>query len=128
MLAPEQPRDSLGDVAFTTSHAVRGPARPVGGEERDGGDTAGRLEEELGRMSAIADVIRPGALLLCNESLASTNEREGAALARQIVETVRDCGITVVYVTHMYELARGLADADDPAAVALRTGAAVIAG
>lgn len=91
-----------------------------GGEEREGGDTAGRLEEELGRMSAIADVIRPGALLLCNESLASTNEREGAALARQIVETVRDCGITVVYVTHMYELARGLADAADPRHAFLR--------
>ncbi|MBS4100064.1 MutS-related protein [Tsukamurella paurometabola] len=96
----------------------RGPIHPqvythFGGEERDGGDTAGRLEEELSRMSAIADVIRPGALLLCNESLASTNEREGAALAREIVETMRDCGITVVYVTHMYELARGLADADD---------------
>lgn len=91
-----------------------------GGEEREGGDTAGRLEEELGRMSAIADVIRPGALLLCNESLASTNEREGAALARQIVETMRDCGITVVYVTHMYELARGLADAADPRHAFLR--------
>lgn len=90
-----------------------------GGEERDD-DTAGRLEEEMGRMSAIADVIRPGALLLCNESLASTNEREGAALAQQIVETMRDGGITVVYVTHMYELARGLADAADPRHAFLR--------
>lgn len=103
----------------------RGAAHPqvlthFGGEEREGGDTAGRLEEELGRMSAIADVIRPGALLLCNESLASTNEREGAALARQIVETVRDCGVTVVYVTHMYELARSLADAEDPRHAFLR--------
>ncbi|BDH58018.1 DNA mismatch repair protein [Tsukamurella sp. PLM1] len=103
----------------------RGPVHPqvlthFGGEEPDGGDTAGRLEEELGRMSAIADVIHPGALLLCNESLASTNEREGAALARRIVETMRDCGITVVYVTHMYELARGLAEADDPRHAFLR--------
>ena len=103
----------------------RGPVHPqvlthFGGEEHGGGDTAGRLEEELSRMSAIADVIRPGALLLCNESLASTNEREGAALARQIVEALRDCGVTVVYVTHMYELSRGLADADDPRHAFLR--------
>lgn len=89
------------------------------GEEHDG-DTAGRLDEELTRMSAIVDVIRPGALLLCNESLASTNEREGAALARQVVEAMRDSGVTVVYVTHMYELARGLAEADDPRHTFLR--------
>ncbi|WP_019204284.1 hypothetical protein [Tsukamurella sp. 1534] len=103
----------------------RGPVHPqvlthFGGEERGGGDTAGRLEEELIRMSAIADVIRPGALLLCNESLASTNEREGAALARRIVETMRDAGVTVIYVTHMYELSRGLAEAGDPRHAFLR--------
>ena len=38
-----------------------------------------------GRMSEIADGSRPERLLLCNESFASTNEREGSEIARQVV-------------------------------------------
>ena len=38
----------------------------------------GKLDEELGRMSEIADSITAGCLLLCNESFASTTEREGS--------------------------------------------------
>jgi MutS domain V len=44
--------------------------------------TSGKLDEELARMSAIADAIGPGGLLLCNESFASTNEREGSPVSR----------------------------------------------
>jgi len=65
----------------------------------------GKLDEELGRMSAIADQIRPHAILLCNESFASTNEREGSAIARQVVRAMVDKQIRVIFVTHMYELA-----------------------
>ena len=39
-------------------------------------------------MSAIADVIGPGACVLCNESFASTNEREGSEIARQVVRAL----------------------------------------
>ncbi len=67
----------------------------------------GKLDEELARMSAIADEIRPRALLLCNESFASTNEREGAEIARQVVRAMLAKEIKVFFVTHLYDLAHG---------------------
>ena len=36
---------------------------------------SGKLDEELGRMSDLADMITPNSLLLCNESFSATNER-----------------------------------------------------
>jgi DNA mismatch repair ATPase MutS len=69
---------------------------------------AGKLDEELSRMSEIADQIAPGALLLCNESFASTNEREGSEIARHVLRALLDRGVRVVFVTHMYDLAHGL--------------------
>jgi DNA mismatch repair ATPase MutS len=68
---------------------------------------AGKLDEELRRMSDIADQITPHSILLCNESFASTNEREGSEIARQVVRAMLDRQIRVVFVTHMYELAHG---------------------
>jgi DNA mismatch repair ATPase MutS len=73
--------------------------------EEDATMTGGKLDEELDRMSRIADEIRPGALLLCNESFAATNEREGSEIARQIVRAMLDRQIKVLFVTHMYDLA-----------------------
>lgn len=70
--------------------------------------TQGKLEEELARMSKLADAIRPGALLLCNESFAATNEREGSEIARQIVRAMLEHDIRVVFVTHMFDLADSL--------------------
>ncbi len=67
---------------------------------------SGKLDEELRRMSEIADQIAPGAILLCNESFASTNEREGSEIARQVVRAMLDKRIRVLFVTHMYDLAR----------------------
>lgn len=76
--------------------------------EEDATMTHGKLDEELSRMSAIADLIRPRSLLLCNESFASTNEREGSEIARQLIEAMLEGGVKVAYVTHLYELADGL--------------------
>lgn len=67
---------------------------------------SGKLDEELRRMSDIAEEIRRGALLLCNESFASTNEREGSEIARQIVRAMLNKRIKILFVTHMYDLAR----------------------
>jgi len=66
----------------------------------------GKFEEELKRMSAIVGLVKPNALLLLNESFASTNEREGSEIARQVVSTLIEAGIKVFYVTHLYEFAR----------------------
>jgi hypothetical protein len=76
--------------------------------EEDESMTSGKLDEELARMSEIADQITPQSLLLCNESFASTNEREGSEIARQIIRAVTDAGATVFFVTHLFDLAHSL--------------------
>ncbi|MPZ85339.1 MAG: DNA mismatch repair protein MutS [Actinophytocola sp.] len=69
--------------------------------------TSGKLDEELARMSELADHLAPGDLLLCNESFAATNEREGSEIARQVVRALTAAGVRVVFVTHLYDLAHG---------------------
>jgi DNA mismatch repair ATPase MutS len=76
--------------------------------EEDEAMEGGKLDEELARMSQIAERIRPSCLLLCNESFASTNEREGSEIARQVIRAMTDNGIKVVFVTHLFELADSL--------------------
>jgi MutS domain V len=73
--------------------------------EEDASMESGKLDEELGRMSGILDQMTPGGLLLCNESFASTNEREGAEIARQIVRALLARGVKVLFVTHLFDLA-----------------------
>lgn len=76
-----------------------------------GEDTAmlsGKLDEELQRMSQVADNVTPHCLLLCNESFASTNEREGSEIGRHVLEAMLDSSVTVMLVTHMFELAERL--------------------
>jgi DNA mismatch repair ATPase MutS len=75
--------------------------------EEDATMESGKLDEELRRMSEIADSIRPSSLLLCNESFASTNEREGSEIARQVVRALLEAGVKVLFVTHLYDLAHG---------------------
>jgi hypothetical protein len=75
--------------------------------EEDGTMRSGKLDEELARMSGLVDKIVPGSILLLNESFASTNEREGSEIARQIVRAMLPLGIKVFYVTHMFDLASG---------------------
>ena len=41
---------------------------------------SGKLDEELSRMSKVADHIGPGSILLLNESFSATNEREGSEI------------------------------------------------
>ena len=76
--------------------------------EEDKTMTSGKLDEELARISTIADTITPHAMLLLNESFASTNELEGAEVARQIVTALRERGIDICFVTHLYAFAHDL--------------------
>ena len=73
--------------------------------EEDATMESGKLDEELSRMSAIAGQITRHSILLCNESFASTNEREGSEIARQVVRAMLRKQIKVFFVTHMYDLA-----------------------
>jgi hypothetical protein len=74
--------------------------------EEDATMESGKLDEELSRMSAIAGQVTRHSILLCNESFASTNEREGSEIARQVVRAMLRKQIKVFFVTHMYDLAR----------------------
>jgi MutS domain V len=76
--------------------------------EEDVTMTSGKLDEELGRLSQIADLATPGAFVLCNESLASTNEAEGSEIGRQVVRALTESGIRVAFVTHLFDLAHSL--------------------
>jgi len=65
----------------------------------------GKLDEELARMSEIANLIKPDALILFSESFSSTNEREGSEIARQIIKALLEKNIKIFFVTHFFDLA-----------------------
>jgi hypothetical protein len=88
--------------------------------EEDATMTSGKFDEELARMSEIVDDLAPDGLLLCNESFASTNEREGSQIARWLIGALRESGVKLFFVTHMYDLAQGLYSRDDGATLFLR--------
>jgi hypothetical protein len=80
----------------------------------------GKLDEELDRMSTIIGQISAGCLLLCNESFASTNEREGSEIARQMIRALLEAGIRVIFVTHLYDLAERYYEERAPGTLFLR--------
>jgi len=95
-VAAEDFRADLRDAVFT--HFKR---------EEDPSMSSGKLDEELSRMSQIADLVTPNGMVLFNESFSATNEREGSEIASAIVRALLEAGIKVFFVTHSYELAHG---------------------
>jgi len=87
-------RASVCEKVFT--HFIR---------EEDPTMSSGRLDEELSRMSSIADQISPHGLMLFNESFAATNEREGSEIGRQVVRALLEADIRVFFVTHQFDFA-----------------------
>jgi len=87
--------------------------------EEDAAMESGKWDEELGRMSAIVDRIKPNAFVLFNESFASTNEREGSEIASQITRALLEKGVKVAFVTHLYHFARNVFDRRLPGALFL---------
>jgi len=63
------------------------------------------LLSDLRRMNVIAGQIKPGYLMLFNESFAGTNEREGSEIGYEIVRALLEAQIKVFFVTHRYNLA-----------------------
>jgi len=88
--------------------------------EEDATMTSGKFDEELARMSGIADSLTPDSLLLFNESFAATNEREGSEIARQIVRALLETRVKIFFVTHLYEFANAFWGDKMDAAVFLR--------
>lgn len=88
--------------------------------EEDPSMKSGKLDEELSRMSEIVDQIAPNALLLCNESFAATNDREGSEIAGQITRALLEKRIKIFFVTHLYGFARGFYESKLENAIFLR--------
>lgn len=74
----------------------------------DSSMTYGRLKEELVRMRDLTNRIKPGSMVLWNEPLASTSEREATEILAPITEALLDSGVKVIVVTHLYDFASGL--------------------
>ncbi len=96
LVAAESFRANVCDGVFT--HYKR---------EEDPTMEKGKLDEELSRMSDIIDMIQPNSIVLCNESFASTNEREGSEIGRQVIRALVDSGMKILLVTHLFDLAQG---------------------
>ncbi len=88
--------------------------------QEDATMNSGKLDEELSRMSDIADNITANCIALFNESFAATNEREGSEIASQIVGALLEKRIKVFFVTHQYEFAHGFHDKKMENAIFLR--------
>lgn len=88
--------------------------------EEDATMNSGKLDEELSRMSAIADRLTANSLVLFNESFAATNVREGAEIAGQIVSALLEHGVRIFFVTHLYEFAHTYYDRKSRVALFLR--------
>ena len=78
--------------------------------EEDENMKSGKLDEELRRMDALVPLLRPGTLMLFNESFAATNEREGSQLCSQITRALLEHGIEIAFVTHFYTFAHQFAE------------------
>lgn len=78
--------------------------------EEDENMKSGKFDEELVRMGQIARQITSRSMFLSNESFASTNEREGSEIARQVVHALWEAGVKIVFVTHLFDFADGIRD------------------
>lgn len=71
---------------------------------------SGRLNEELKRMSQIVDQLEGDSLILLNESFASTTEKEGSAIAYDIIRALTESGVKILTVTHLLSFAQRMYD------------------
>ena len=66
---------------------------------------AGRLDEEAGRLRQIFAAATGASLILLNEPLTSTSERDALPIATGVVRALQLLGARAVIVTHLHDLA-----------------------
>lgn len=88
--------------------------------EEDSAMNSGKLDEELKRMSDIADMVTPQCLILLNEPFSATYEREGSEIGRQVIRALLDRQIRVFLVTHLFDLSQGFYTEQSEKALFLR--------
>lgn len=114
---------SIGDAQIMMQAGLPVPARSFAApvrkmvsthfrREEERGMESGKLDEELRRMRDMAFLLKPGSLLLMNESFSSTDEREGSLIAEGLTETLEKHGIEIFSVTHLDEYASYFLDDD----------------
>ena len=81
---------------------------------------SGKLDDELSRMSQIADHLSANSLVLLNEAFAATNVREGSEIARQIVAALSERQVKVFFVSHLYQFVQDLYEARTDEIIFLR--------
>jgi hypothetical protein len=74
-------------------------------QSEDPSDLTGRLEAELTRARSILDTLRPGDVVIMNESFASTTADDSLALDRSLISEITRRGAVCVVVTFLTELA-----------------------
>ncbi len=72
------------------------------------------------RMSEIVDKLKSNDMVIFNESFASTNEREGSEIGRQIINAFLKKNVKMFFVTHMFDLSYGFYQSGDDAMKFLR--------
>ncbi|MBR5421061.1 MAG: hypothetical protein IK115_07950 [Lachnospiraceae bacterium] len=72
----------------------------------DSAMNSGRLDEELRRMDQIVSNLGEDPLLLLNESFATTTEKEGSAIAYDIIRALKEEGVRIFMVTHLLSFAQ----------------------
>lgn len=63
-----------------------------------------RMELEAKRFAEIMGQMKPGAFVLLNEPMTSTNPDEGAEICRDMIDKLTAAGGSGIMVTHLYEL------------------------
>ena len=71
---------------------------------------SGRLDEEVQRLRQIFTEVTDASLILLNEPLTSTSERDALHIATDIVRAFQELGARVVLITHLHDLALRIPD------------------
>lgn len=74
---------------------------------------SGRLDEELRRMDRIIRDLgkdSKDALLILNESFATTTEKEGSAIAYDVIKALKEENVKILTVTHLLSFAQRMYD------------------
>ena len=110
---------SVGVAQLFTQAGIMVPAVKYGGslyngimshfpKEEDNTLNFGKLAEELERLRKELPLVMNGGLVMLNESFATTTEKEGGEIAADVLRALSKTDSSVVFVTHLYELAVSL--------------------
>lgn len=79
----------------------------------DSAMNSGRLDEELRRMDQIISNLGKDSLIVLNESFATTTEKEGSAIAYDVIKALKEENIKILTVTHLLSFAQKMYDETD---------------